>query len=130
VVCAVVINAVYNLAWLRDHTGQVFDDWIVAAICLLSILIIVWTTRIRHLPLSSGIVIAIGGMTYPLYLLHQQIGYDIFSQVGPVRHPAVLVAMIVLAIALLSWATWRFVENPAQRFTKQALTGFALRFTK
>jgi peptidoglycan/LPS O-acetylase OafA/YrhL len=77
----------------------------VATICLASILEIVWATRIRRLPLPDGVVIAIGGMTYPLYLLHQQIGYVAFNRIGPVAHPAVLVALIVLAITLLAWAT-------------------------
>jgi peptidoglycan/LPS O-acetylase OafA/YrhL len=128
IICAVVVNAVYNLAWLRDHTGQSFDDWIVAAICLVSILIIVGATHIRRLPLSAGVVIAVGGMTYPLYLLHQQIGYDIINQIGPVGNPAMLVALIVLAITLLSWAIWRFVENPARRLTTQAATRLVVQF--
>lgn len=128
VACAVGIQAVYNLAWLRDHTGESFDDWIVAAICLGSILMIVQATRIRRLPLPSSVIIAAGGVTYPLYLLHQQIGYDIFYRIGPVAHPAALVALIVLSIALLSWTTWRYVERPGQRLAKQGLTGFAARF--
>jgi len=87
VICAVAINAVFNLAWLRDHTGQAFDDWTVATICLVSILLIIWATRIRHLPISTGTLIAMGGMTYPLYLLHQQIGYDVINRVGPIANP-------------------------------------------
>ncbi len=89
---------------------------------------IIQATRIRHLPLRNSVVIAAGGATYPLYLLHQQIGYDAFYRIGPVGHPAILVALIVLAIALLSWATWRYIERPSQRLTKQGLTGFAARF--
>ena len=45
---------------------------------------------IRHLPLPKNVVIAVGGMTYPLYLLHQKIGYDAFYRIGPVAHPAAL----------------------------------------
>jgi peptidoglycan/LPS O-acetylase OafA/YrhL len=130
VICAVVVNAVYNLAWLRDHTGESFDDWTVATICLASILMIMSATRIRHLPLPSNIVIAIGGMTYSFYLLHQQIGYVVFKRIEPVTFPALLVVPIVLAIAALSWATWRYVERPAQRFTKWALTILWARFTE
>jgi peptidoglycan/LPS O-acetylase OafA/YrhL len=124
VACA-VFQAVHNLAWLRDRTGSEFDDWIVATICLASIVVIIWATRIKKLPLHSGLVLAAGGLTYPLYLLHQYLGYVVLNRIGPLEHPTVLVALILLAIAILSWAMWRYVERPSQRFTKQALTGFA-----
>ena len=127
VACAVT-QAVNNLAWLRDRSGAFFDDWIVAAICLASILVIIQATRIRHLPFPPGVVVAVGGATYPLYLLHQQIGYDAFHWIGPVAHRTVIVVLIVFAIVLLSWATWRYVERPGQRYTKQAFTALATRF--
>ena len=128
VACAVVMESVYNLPWLREHSGESFDDWTVATICIASVLVIVWATRIRHLPLRPSVVIAVGGMTYPFYLLHQQVGYDIFNWIGPVTHPAVLIVLIELAIAVLSWATWRYIERPAQRMTKQVLGDLASRF--
>jgi peptidoglycan/LPS O-acetylase OafA/YrhL len=118
-------HAVHNLAWLREQTGDPFDDWAVAAICLASILVILLATRIRRLPLPPGVVIAIGGVTYPLYLLHQQLGYVVYEWIGPVSSPAALVASILLAITAVSWATWRFVERPVQRWTKQVLKEIA-----
>jgi peptidoglycan/LPS O-acetylase OafA/YrhL len=129
IACA-VFQSIHNLAWLRDHTGALFDDWIVATICLASIVMIIWATRIRHLPLSGRVVFAIGGVTYPLYLLHQYIGYVALQRIGPVANPAILVALVLVSIGVLSWATWRYVERPSQRFTKQSLTRFATRFLK
>ena len=82
--------------------GASFDDWVVAAICLASIVVIMWATRIRRLPFSGGIVMAIGGMTYPFYLLHQQVGYDVLNRVGPNSYPMIFVAVISCGIALLS----------------------------
>jgi peptidoglycan/LPS O-acetylase OafA/YrhL len=74
------------------------------------------------------VVIAIGGMTYPLYLLHHQIRYVALNWIGPVANPTALAVTVVLAIALLSWATWRCVERPTQRLTKHTFTGIAGRF--
>jgi peptidoglycan/LPS O-acetylase OafA/YrhL len=64
-------------------------------------------------------------MTYPFYLLHQQAGYAVFKWIGPVTHPALVAAIIVACIGLLSWATWRVVERAGQQATKRALTGLA-----
>jgi len=122
-VATALFQALHNLRWLRD-SDNVFDDWIVASVCLVSILVIIAATRIRRLPIKSSLVIAIGGVTYPLYLLHQQLGYTILEWIGPVAPHRPLVAVILLAISALSWLTWRFVERPGQRLTKQFLGDF------
>ena len=121
-VAVAVFQSVHNLGWLRAQTGTPFDDGVVAAICLGSILAIIWATRIERLPLRSSTVIAIGGVTYPLYLLHQQIGYDVLLWLRPAGHPPALVGAVMAAMGLLAWAIWRYVERPAQRWTKGVLT--------
>lgn len=65
--------------------------------------------------------IAIGGLTYPFYLLHMQMVYVIYSSdlVGP-KTPATVVAIIV-SIAVLSWAIWRYIEGPLHNWTKRIL---------
>jgi peptidoglycan/LPS O-acetylase OafA/YrhL len=122
-----VFQAIHKLARLAPHTGGVFDRWIVAAICLASIAVIFLATRIRHVPLPAGVVIAVGGLTYPLYLLHMQFGYVLFDRQSPADAPPLVVA-IVLGMTLLAWIVWRYVERPAQRWTKEFLTGHATRF--
>jgi len=122
-VATALFQALHNLRWLRDG-DNVFDDWIVASVCLVSILIIVAATRIRRLPIKSSLVFAIGGVTYPLYLLHQQLGYTILEWIGPVAPRPLLVAVILLVIGALSWLTWRFVERPGQQLTKQFLSNY------
>ena len=121
-----MFQAVHKLVRLAPHTHGVFDHWVVAAICLASIAVIFLATRIRHVPLPAGLVLAIGGVTYPLYLLHMQLGYVLLER----RAPADVVPWVVaieLAIFLLAWIVWRYVERPAQRWTREFLTGHAAR---
>ena len=122
-VATAIFQAVHNLRWLRGD-GSMFDDWIVATICLGSVLLVIAATRIRRLPLRPSLVIAAGGVTYPFYLLHQQLGYAVLEWIGRTDHPRLLVASILLAIAGLSWATWRFIERPGQRLTRHLLGRF------
>jgi peptidoglycan/LPS O-acetylase OafA/YrhL len=122
-----VFQAVHNLAWLRDQTGLAFDDWIVAAICLVSIWTIIACTQIRRFPIPSGAALAIGGLTYPLYLLHQKLGYVILSAMGPTSHSTALTAAIVLVVAAMSWLLWRFFERPTQKWLKRSLKAWASR---
>jgi len=123
-VATAIFQAVHNLRWLRDD-GTVFDDWIVATICLGSILLIIAATRIRRLPVRASIVVAAGGVTYPFYLLHQQLGYAVLEWIGRTDHPRALVALILLAIAVVSLAIWRFVERPGQWWIREVLGQFS-----
>jgi len=120
-----VFQAVHKLERLGVHTGGTFDKRIVAAICLVSIAIIFLATRIRKLPLPAGLVLAAGGITYPLYLLHMQMGYTILTAAAPVRNAELWTAAIVSGAVVLAWATWRFVERPAHRWTKNYMTAIA-----
>jgi peptidoglycan/LPS O-acetylase OafA/YrhL len=122
-----VFQSVHKAVKLAPHTGGVFDAWVVAAICLASIAIIFLATRIRHVPLPSALVLAAGGLTYPLYLLHMQFGYVLFTRQTPANAVPWVVA-IVLAMTGLAWIVWRYVERPAQRWVRDFLSGRAVRF--
>lgn len=121
-----IFHAVHSLAWLRVHSGTTFDAWIVAAICLGSIIVILLATRIERLPLPPQIVIAAGGITYPLYLLHQQIGYTVFARMAP-TNVKLGVTAILIGIGFASWVIWRYVEGPLQSAVRSRLTGWATR---
>ena len=72
-------------------------------------------------------MLAAGGLTYPLYLLHMQFGYVLFTRQAP-AHAGPWVMAIVLAMIWLAWIVWRYVERPAQRWVRDFLSGRAVRF--
>jgi peptidoglycan/LPS O-acetylase OafA/YrhL len=119
-----VFQAIHKLERLGVHTGGSFDVRIVTAICLVSIAIIFIATRIRKLPLPAGLVLAAGGITYPLYLLHMQMGYTILAAVAPVRNAGLWTVTIIFGTVILAWVTWRFVERSAHRWTKSKMSTF------
>ena len=60
---------------------------------------------------SSGFVLGLGGMTYPLYLLHNRTGkelYDFFSSTVP---PLLLVFSIAAVMLLASWLIHVYLER-------------------
>jgi len=65
------------------------------------------------------------GITYPLYLLHMQMGYTILTAAAPVRNAELWTAAIVSGAVVLAWATWRFVERAVHRWTKNYMTAIA-----
>lgn len=121
-----VFQCLHRATRIDSPTGVSFDNAVIVAICLASITIIFFATRIRQFSLPENLVAAIGGLTYPLYLLHQQIGYVIFNAIQPAE-VTWAVAAVIGGIVFLSWVVWRFVERFAQRWTRNALTAQATR---
>jgi peptidoglycan/LPS O-acetylase OafA/YrhL len=115
--CA-VLQGLINAQELRSRFQVDFDNGIVAVLCLGAIVLVMLGVRIRRLPLPAGVIVAIGALTYPLYLLHQQIGYIAFERLAPLARPGILFFVIVGALVAASLATWRLVERPAQRVMK------------
>jgi peptidoglycan/LPS O-acetylase OafA/YrhL len=125
----VAINQAFvGAAWTRDHYGIALDNRVVAAVCLASIGAVWIAMRVRRFPLPAPLILAIGGLTYPLYLLHQHIGFMLFNRFEGFASAAVLIAATAAAMIALSWTIWRFVERPAQRWLKDALTRGERRF--
>jgi peptidoglycan/LPS O-acetylase OafA/YrhL len=120
-----VFQAVHKLERLGVHTHGSFDPRVVAAICVVSLGLVLLATRIKRVPLPAKIVLAGGGITYPLYLLHMQLGYVVFMASAPERNVEAVVCAIVSGACLLSFVVWRFAEIPAHRWLKASLTAIA-----
>lgn len=67
--------------------------------------------------LPSAIAIGLGGLTYPLYLLHQNIGYAIFTHFADGQNRWLIFAGATAALLILSWAISHFFEPAARRTT-------------
>jgi peptidoglycan/LPS O-acetylase OafA/YrhL len=120
-------QAVEAAVWTRGHFGVTLSDPVLAAIAVGSVVLVGLGALPRRLPLPSALVIALGGLTYPLYLLHQHIGYIILNRLDGIAAPGTLVAGVIVIMLVISWTIWRFAELPAQRFTKRALAAMANR---
>ncbi|MGW6415085.1 acyltransferase family protein [Streptomyces sp. NPDC055055] len=64
-----------------------------------------------------------GSLTYPLYLLHQYIGWEIFTYLAPreVMSPWALLGLVVGAMLVLSYLVNKLVEKPLSRYLKRQL---------
>lgn len=120
-----VFQAVHKLERLGVHTNGSFDPRIVAAICVVSLGAVFLATRIRNVPLPAAIVLAAGGITYPLYLLHMQLGYVILDALAPERYIEAVTCAIVCGAFVLAYAVWRFAETPAHRWLKARMNAAA-----
>ena len=128
-IATALYQSIHNLDWLHHHyaADANLDPWIVASICLMSILVIMWATTIKRFPVPSRVALAIGGVTYPLYLLHQKVGYVVLNWLQPSVVTASVVFMTLAGLTMLAWVVWSIVDRPAQRAVKERLSALVRR---
>lgn len=62
-----------------------------------------------------------GALTYPLYLLHEYIGWEIIGSLSPHVKPVPLVSGVIVLMLVASWLVHRYVERPLGKRLKQGL---------
>jgi peptidoglycan/LPS O-acetylase OafA/YrhL len=77
-----------------------------------------WLNRVRW-----GWLTTAGALTYPLYLLHQRIGYTVIRTVYVAFRPPAWLVLIGTAVLMLAlaWAVHRLVEKPLTGYLRRAL---------
>lgn len=65
----------------------------------------------------------LGGITYPLYLLHGNIGYILFQRLERYFDKYILLIIVLVAMLLVSYLMHRFIEKAVSRKLKEQLTG-------
>jgi peptidoglycan/LPS O-acetylase OafA/YrhL len=120
-----VIQAIHKLGRLGVHANASYDPRVVAAVSIVGLGMVFLATRINRVPLPAKMVLAAGGITYPLYLLHMQLGYVIFIALAPEHHIVALTCAIVVGAFVLAHLVWRFFERWAHRWIKVSLSKLA-----
>lgn len=108
--------------WLRENSIVPVSEAVAVVAAVGAVGLVGAFLLIRKLPVPSSVLIAVGGLTYPLYLTHQYIGYVTFNHLQGVAPPAVLVPVVIVIMLSLAWLLYRFVERPAQRIAKIGLS--------
>lgn len=63
-----------------------------------------------------------GALTYPLYLIHQDIGFTIFSYLGHSVPPLLLAVLTFVLMLAVAWLIHRLVERPVAPLLKARLS--------
>jgi peptidoglycan/LPS O-acetylase OafA/YrhL len=70
---------------------------------------------------KGRVVMGLGALTYPLYLLHQVIGFVVLNRMPTAWPQGLRIAIVVLAMLAAAWAVHRWIERPGGRWMRRAL---------
>ena len=114
-------RSIQALRELDVQLGSGLDPFTVGLIVSVFFALMLGVASGRLGALRRPVWLSLGMLTYPLYLLHQNIGYMVFNQ----WHGRVNVHLLfwgsLVAILLAAWAVHRWVERPLARWMKSKL---------
>jgi len=107
--------------WMQQHYGMAISYPALFVANGFVFGIFVAALLIRSIVAPSKTVLMLGGLTYPLYLLHQYIGYLSINALAPLIGKNSAFSVVLLAVLVASFLIWRFIETPIRKPLIRAL---------
>jgi peptidoglycan/LPS O-acetylase OafA/YrhL len=121
--CLVAVDqALKSAAWARLHYTVDLSSMAIVGIVLASIAAVAIATYVRMPRASRNLLTGVGSVTYPLYLLHQYVGFMLLNRFSGQVPSGLLITLVTVSLIVASFLVWRFVERPAQQWLKDSLT--------
>lgn len=122
--CAIALGALHALEAQRA-IARIYADHVDLSVLLMLhggiyavLLAALWLSRRNP---ATPLVLTLGGLTYPLYLIHQNAGYLIIDALAPLAGRWCAAAVVVSLALAFSYAVHRFVEPFGRRFARLGL---------
>lgn len=101
---------------LTQHTDKVVAIAVTCCFVTMALVALHAFDRVRWRWLTVA-----GALTYPLYLLHQVIGFVIIRELRPHLSPMTIIGVTLAGMLVLAWLVQRFVEPPMGRWLRHGL---------
>jgi peptidoglycan/LPS O-acetylase OafA/YrhL len=98
-----------------EDYGVVRPAWGVALTAPLALGAVTLCALAPALPIRPALAYGLGALTYPLYLLHQHIGYAAFTRFAETGNRWLVFALLLAALLFVSWLIAMLLEPPARR---------------
>lgn len=112
-------SAIGRIHWLERTFHSDFSPYIIGTAMVVFYLLMLLVSCKKLQFINSSKFVKIGMLTYPLYLIHQHIGFIIFNQLYPYINKYVLLsAVVMLMLALAYFLSDRIEPWIIKRFKK------------
>ncbi|MGB3438213.1 MAG: acyltransferase [Actinophytocola sp.] len=116
------VPAVMYRAGLESDPGEVVPRWPAVALLAVCFLLIAAVALGGLSRLRGRWLVVVGATTYPLYLLHLDLGGTMLRLLREHLPAPLLVVMVTGVMVLLAWLVHRYVERPVARALRRAGT--------
>jgi len=107
------LNEIKHLAVLYKSD---FSPYISSAVILACFAVFLLISLGKTKGLSSQKLIKLGVLTYPLYLIHQNIGFMLFQEFGDSVNRYILLMALVSIMLIAAWLIHQLIEQPLGRW--------------
>jgi peptidoglycan/LPS O-acetylase OafA/YrhL len=118
-----IYHSVGQLGEAEEHFTTVLNGYAVAAVVTVFFAVMLLISLRRTGSFGERRWVLIGALTYPLYLLHQYIGFMIFNVVHPMLNVHLVFWGTIFVALALAYAVHVLVEKPLAGPLKQVLNG-------
>jgi len=127
---ALAMPAVLYRTSLEAHAGEVVPR-LPAVLIMSSCFLLIAAVALGRLNWVRGRwLVVVGATTYPLYLLHLDLGGTLLQWWRGSMPPAVLVVVVIALMIGLAWLVHRFVERPVAPLMKRTLRAAGARLRR
>lgn len=123
-----IIAPVYSIEYFQETYGTNRPLYGVLMIGAVSVAVVTMCVLAPSLRVSAGRAMMLGGLTYPLYLLHQHIGYGVFTRFGTDQNRWAVLCVLMIVLLAVSWCIGRYFEPPMRMAIIRSARGLAARF--
>lgn len=98
---------------ISEEYHAIVSPWLVCTMITLCFAVFaVLCLQPQWFGLGGGLAILLGALTYPLYLVHQNIGYVLINGLAPALGQWLALVAAIAAVMGIAWLLHRFVERP------------------
>lgn len=114
-------QAVARIDWLESHYNTEFSATIICSFVALFYLLMSLVSSGYLRSINSPKLFYLGILTYPLYLIHQNVGYIIFNHLGGSINKYLLFISTTILMIVLSFGIVKLIERPIAAKMKSVL---------
>lgn len=102
--------AALNVEMMTAHYQVTYDRWTIVSL-VASFHVLFFAVSQGWTQMSTRAFGLLGCLTYPLYLIHQNIGYLVLDQFANSRHRGLALIVVTAGSLIVAWAVYRLVEQ-------------------
>lgn len=110
-----IFENIRQLSHLEDMYNSHFSPFVTSALITAFFVIFLLIALGKTQRINSPRLISLGVLTYPLYLIHQNIGFIIYHEIGDAVNRYLLLAALVSVMLLVAWLIHKLIEQPTGR---------------